>query len=81
MSAETWTAVEDAISAHIADESDTGPRLLTDWYLISASVGGDGETTYYQHATSESSQHVLAGLSLVAYRRMLRYLDGNEDDE
>lgn len=81
MSADTYSALVDAIQAHISDEADGDLRLLTDWYLISASVSEDTTSTIYSHDCSDSGNHALIGLTVLAHRRILDGdLDAVDDD-
>lgn len=68
MSAETYTAVEEAIRAHLHDEQRV---YLTDWRLIAAAVGDDPQSTYYQHIGSDSGLHVHLGLLEFGRQRLL----------
>ena len=71
MSAETYTALEDAVRAHLADES-TSDGIATDWYLIVAAESLTEHTTHYVHIASTSPLHTLHGLVDLAHRRLLR---------
>jgi hypothetical protein len=77
VSDDTKTALEAALTAHIADECDG--RIVTDWAMVVANTGidaiGTGETYYYLEANSNQPPHVSEGL----LSRALRLL--NEDNE
>lgn len=62
MSDTTWQAVEDAVAAHLADESDGA--LLTSWVLAATGVSAADEdrTSRYLHANSDGPWHPLLGL-------------------
>lgn len=76
MSAETYSALEDAIRAHVADETAAG--IATDWYLIVAAESMSEHVTNYVHIASQSPAHTLHGLVSLAQRRLLA---GRDDDE
>jgi hypothetical protein len=80
MSDETFAAVEDAIRAHVADCADGAPRLLTDWYVITAAVGEEMAENHYLHVCSETAMHSLHGLVDLAHRRLLSDA-GSYDEE
>lgn len=69
MSAETYAAVEEAIAAHLSEEHGT-QLLLTDWYIVAASVGEEVDRTLYTHICSSSPEHSLEGLLAKGLRRM-----------
>lgn len=61
MSEETRQALENALRAHVHDE--TGGGFLTDWHVVAASVPPvDNRMTSYSYLASESSRHSLLGL-------------------
>lgn len=69
MSAETYSALEDAIRAHVNDEAE---GIATDWYLIVAAESmNSSETTNYLHVASQSPLHTLHGLVNLGQRRLL----------
>lgn len=79
MSADTYAALEDAIRAHIGDE--TGDGLLTDWVVVAASVNAEPDVTVYSDACSETAAHSLEGLLRIGVRRVVdRDLYEDEDD-
>jgi hypothetical protein len=79
VSAETYAALEDAIRAHVADEAHDGHGLLTDWYLLTASVSGQTmDTTDYLHICSDMPTHSALGLVTIAFRR-LNHLSETDD--
>lgn len=70
MSDKTYSNLEDALRAHIADLSD-GAAMLTDWRVTAASVDPNYPmgSTGYIHITSEHTPaHSRLGLALVGYR-------------
>jgi hypothetical protein len=75
----TRAQLEDAIRAHVADEADGDLRLLTDFYLVCASVGEDTRLTHYLHVCSDAGTHVLMGLVDIASRRLDAHFDLNDD--
>lgn len=81
MSDATKEAVEEAIRAHVADEADGEPRILTDWYVIAAAVGVDADETHFLHINSNAAWHVLLGLVHRAWRRMSSWTDDDLDQD
>ena len=79
MSDETKAALEDALRAHVADESDY--PLTTDWYIIAASVGEDPWLTDYVHVCSDTPLHSLMGLVSIAKRRLVNDHDAPADED
>lgn len=79
MSSETYAALEDAIRAHVADEGHDGHTLLTDWYLLTAAVSTDIGTTDYLHICSDMPVHSAVGLVTVAFRRLNRLSEADDD--
>lgn len=78
MSAETKAAVDRAIRAHLADECDEEPWLLTDWYVICAPSDSSMERTNYLHIRSEAPTHIHMGLVHLAQRNLDEHLlDGD----
>lgn len=69
MSDETYEAVQEALRAHVAESQPEWP-LLTDWYVVCASVGQDMNSTGYLHVTSDGPPHHAHGLLVRGIRRM-----------
>lgn len=70
MSAETRAAVEDAIRAHVADESDD-PRVVVDWVVLTSDSGADMDSTGYYYACRDGMPwHSLTGLLSHFLRRL-----------
>ena len=81
MSEVTKQVIDEAIRAHVTDESGE-PRIVTEWYVISAAVSTEAGETHYQHVVSDSPWHSLTGLVHLAWRRMSSWTDiEDEDDE
>jgi hypothetical protein len=79
MSRDTRTALEDAIRAHIADETDGA--YLTDWVLTTAAVLDDDPNAHvYTTETSHSAVHVRLGLVRYAAIMADRLVPPDEDD-
>lgn len=57
MSAETYSALADAISAHIIDECDAEVDLIRDWVLVAAPVSLDGDSEGLTHLVIHRSPH------------------------
>ena len=81
MSAQTYAALEDAIRAHVADEAHDGHTLLTDWYLLTAAVSIEAGTTDYLHTCSDSPIHAALGLVTIAFRRLNRLSESDDEVE
>lgn len=81
MSESTFAALEDAIRAHVADEGHVQNTILTDWYLMTAAACIDIGTTDYLHICSDSPLHTTLGLVTLAFRRLNRLTEDDEDDE
>ncbi|GIG27149.1 hypothetical protein [Cellulomonas denverensis] len=79
MSAATMSAIEAAVRAHIEDEAAGEVAIVTDWFLVAASVGVEQRQTDYTLAHSDASPHVMAGL--VAYGADLYASSLDGDDE
>ena len=81
MSAETKTALEAALAAHIADQCDGD--LVTDWALVAATSTmeniGTGITRYFIEANTNQPVHVMAGLFRYASEHVI--WDDDNDDE
>jgi hypothetical protein len=78
MSDATLQAVNDAIAAHIADESDGESILLTDWQLTAAAALAHGpDRTMYFNVGTHSPYHHRLGLM----HRGLELLTGGTDDD
>lgn len=78
MSEATKAAVEDAIRAHVNDESGE-PMVITDWYVVLAAASLDADETHYWHMSSDAPWHVLTGLVHRAWMRMKSWTDIGED--
>jgi hypothetical protein len=76
MSDETYAALEDALRAHVADETDEN-CVATDWYIVTAAQELTEQSTRYLHIGSSSPWHTLFGLISAAKRQLLR--DDAED--
>lgn len=75
MSDETAQAIEDAISAHVADEIG---GLLSGWVLsISVASADDAQATSYEHMSSQQPVHTTLGLLDMATREF-RHLSSGE---
>lgn len=72
MSDETYEALEAAIRAHVAEETNGG--YLTAWTLAAAaaSVTDSGET-HYSYANHDGAPHEWLGLQSMARRRAMRW--------
>lgn len=78
MSEVTYAALEDALRAHIADETDGG--YLTAWTLAAAAVSpADPNETHYTYANHEGAPHEWLGLQAMAHRRAMRWEAGDGD--
>jgi hypothetical protein len=72
MSVDTYRAVEDAIRAHVADETEGG--YLTAWTLACAAVSpSDANATSYVYANHDGAPHEWLGLQSMARRRAIRW--------
>ncbi|MFN4000879.1 hypothetical protein [Microcella sp.] len=82
MSDKTKAALEAALSAHIADQTDGD--IVTDWALVAATSSiesiGTGRTAYFIEANTNQPVHVMAGLFRYASEHVIWYTD-DEDDE
>lgn len=75
MSEDTWQGVEDAIRAHVLDESGGG--YLTHWTLAAAAVSpDDARETHYVYANHDGAPHEWLGLQAMAHRRAMRWEAG-----
>lgn len=81
MSKETRETVEAAIRAHIADECEDGPRLVTDWVVLVAHVGANPDTTGYFYEPSAMPWHTLTGLVRYFLRRFESEVNEQEKDQ
>jgi hypothetical protein len=75
VSEQTKAALEEAIRAHVADEAEGEPRVVTEWYVVTAAVGVEAHETHYLHVVSEASWHALLGLVHRAWKRMSSWED------
>lgn len=79
MSAATKAALEEALTAHIADQTDGD--LVTDWALVAATSTldniGTGRTSYFIEANTNQPVHVMAGLFRYASEHVIW---GDDDD-
>jgi len=72
VSDQTWQAVEDAIRAHVFDETDGG--YLTHWTLAAAAVRPESsDVTSYTYANHDGAPHEWMGLQAMAHRRAMRW--------
>jgi len=79
MSDATHQAINDAIAAHIADESDGEVMLLTDWLLTAAAALADNhDRTMYFNIGTSAPYHSRLGLM---YRGLELLEGGAEDDD
>lgn len=80
MSAETKAALDAALTAHIADQTEGD--LVTDWALVAATSTleniGTGRTGYYIESNDNQPVHVMAGLFRYAGEHVL--WDDDDDD-
>ncbi len=78
MSDETYAAMEDAIRAHVADETDGG--YLTAWHLAAhAAIPADADGSSYVYATHDGAPHEWWGLLNMAQRRAARWDEGERE--
>ena len=78
MSDTTYAALEDAIRAHVADETSGG--YLTCWYLAAAAARPeDAQCTEYVYANHDGAPHEWLGLQWMAQRRAMRWEAGEGD--
>jgi hypothetical protein len=78
VSQKTYEALEQALRAHVADETDGG--VLSAWTLVAAAVRPeDAPATSYIHAHHDGAPHEWLGLQAMAYRRAMRW-DAGEGD-
>jgi hypothetical protein len=80
MSAETLRAVEDAITAHLAEEYDE-PWLVTHWYAIVAASDVNMDRTNYVHIAQDAPLHVSLGLVRIADNRLAALIGADDDDD
>lgn len=79
MSAETLAAVEAALTAHLADEYDEEPWLITHWYAVVAASDLNMERYNYVHLAADGPLHVSLGLITIAERRLLALVEGGDE--
>jgi hypothetical protein len=72
-------ALEDAIRAHVEDESASDARIVTDWFVIAAHVGSRERETRYAVAHTDASPHVMVGLVDYGADLYARSLDEEDD--
>lgn len=81
MSDQTKAALEAALTAHIADQTDGD--IVTDWALVAATSSleniGSGRTAYFIEANTNQPVHVMAGLFRYASDHVI--WDTDDDDE
>lgn len=79
MSDQTKAALEEALTAHIADVTDGD--MLTDWALVAAASSldnlGTGRTGYWIEANTNQPVHVMAGL----FRYAGEHVIWDDDDD
>lgn len=69
MSQQTWQAIEDAVRAHVADESDGG--FLTAWVMAAANADPANPRSFgYTYANSETPRHEIVGLLDMAHTKI-----------
>lgn len=72
MSDQTYEAVEAALRAHVADETDGG--YLAAWTIAAAAVSvADSTETHYVYANHDGAPHEWLGLQAMAHRRAMRW--------
>ena len=81
MSAETKAALEEAITAHLADEMDGS--MMTGYELVIAGWPPEkpNHTTYYYETPDDQPFHVSIGLIKMAGWRLEQRYMGPDDDE
>lgn len=79
MSDATRQAIEDAITAHLADEYDE-PWLITHWYTIVAASDADMDRTNYVHIAHDAPLHISLGLVRIADNRLVALIEGDDGD-
>lgn len=78
MSTATYAVLEDAVRAHVADETDGG--YATAWHIVAAAVSPDSpDETHYQYVTHDGAPHEWIGLLWMAQRRAMRW-EADEGD-
>lgn len=78
MSKETYAALEEALRAHVADESEGG--YLTHWTLAAAAARPESpDSTSYIYANHDGAPHEWLGLQAMAHRRAMRWEAGDEE--
>lgn len=81
MSAETKAALEEALAAHIADETED--HIVTDWAMVAACTTmdeiGTGLTRYWCEGNTNQPVHVTVGL--LRYGSEHATFDTDEDDD
>jgi len=82
MSAETKQALDEAIAAHIADETGGG-KIITGYNLVAANIDADslerGSTNYFHEYGQQRPFHVCIGLAAIAKMRL--HEDWADDDD
>lgn len=79
MSEVTLQAVHDAIAAHVTDECEGQPVLLTDWQATAAAaLADDMHSTMYLNLASNAPYHHRLGLM---HRGLEMLVNGLGDDE
>ena len=68
MSAETKTALDEALAAHINSEHDDGATIITGYALMASCVTADDldneQTRYFREYSENQPAHVASGLVL-----------------
>jgi hypothetical protein len=72
----TYAALEEALRAHVADETDGG--YLVHWTLAAAAARpDDSDSTEYVYANHDGPPHEWLGLQSMAHRRAMRWQAGD----
>lgn len=79
MSEATKQAVEQALIAHLNDEFDEEPWLITQWYAIVAASNQSMDITNYVHVASEGPLHVSLGLIRIADNRLVKLMEVGDE--
>ena len=81
MSAETLSAVHDAIAAHIADVNEDDPEFLTEWvFIASAASSTDADQTAYYVYDSNIPGHHTLGLLQYGNIHIRSHFEERDDD-
>lgn len=84
MSDQTKRALDDAIAAHIADETESG--VIVTGYVVQASYVshgsvGRGTTGYFSEFGEDQPYHVAYGLAHLLVDKVANDFDFNDDEE